>query len=83
MSDPHIVGLDVLWAWPCRCGCPKTRVAPYSKVSKNLIWKCPWCGKRRGKPTEDVISKLTAFVAECGWNMRPLVIDDEGHCYVR
>jgi hypothetical protein len=37
----EIVGLDVLWAWPCRCGCPKTRIALHSKVSKLLIWKCP------------------------------------------
>lgn len=81
--NEKIVGLDVLWAWPCKCGCPKTRVHPYSKVSNVLIWKCSWCKKRRGKPTEDHISKLKAFATKFGWTMTPLIFHEDGNVYAR
>jgi hypothetical protein len=79
----HIIGLDVLWAQPCFCGCPKTRVEPHSKVSDLLIWRCPWCKRRRGKVADCDANKLKAFAARFGWTMLPLIFHEDGGCYVR
>jgi hypothetical protein len=78
-----IIGLDVLFAWPCRCGDAIRRVHPHSKVSNILIWKCR-CGQRQGKLTDDEIAALTDFVGRHGWNMAPLFLNEiTGACDVR
>jgi hypothetical protein len=51
-KDEDIYGLDIVIADLCRCGCSLIRVHPYSVKSKIPIWKCVWCRKRRGKPTD-------------------------------
>jgi hypothetical protein len=73
-----IMGLDVCTPWPCKCGCLVVRVTPYSKVSPVLIWKCAWCKKRRGRPTEVDVQRLKAFVTSHGWNAQPLTLHEDG-----
>jgi hypothetical protein len=77
-----IMGLDVNVAHPCRCGCATIRICPHSSVSDLLVWKCAWCGKRKGKPTDDEIEALVEFVEKFDWNMRPLRFDEDtgGFC---
>jgi hypothetical protein len=93
VSEPAIMGLDIRRAWPCgrllgprtaacECGCTLTRIAPYSKRSALLIWKCPWCGSRRGRVSENEAGRLGAFVTRCGWNRLPLTLHENGDCYV-
>jgi hypothetical protein len=67
-----IIGLNVLTAFPCRCGCGVLRLAPYSVTSAVLTWRCVWCRRRRGKPTASEIEALVAFTDEHGWNQQPL-----------
>ena len=76
-----IMGLDVIVAWPCRCGCALLRICPHSKVSDLLIWKCAHCKKRRGKPTDVEIELLAAFTDQFGWNMRPLQFDENSGAF--
>jgi hypothetical protein len=73
-----IMGLDVRQAWPCCCGCLITRVAPYSKASPILIWKCAWCKKRRGRPAEIDVRRLKTFVGDYGWNAQPITLHEDG-----
>ena len=53
-----IMGLEVHTAFPCRCGCSILRICPHSKVSDALVFKCAWCRKRRGKPTDAEVEAL-------------------------
>ena len=67
-----IMGLDVITALVCKCGGVIQQVCPHSKVSHQLVWKCSWCKKRKGKLTDDEIEALTAFIDKYGWNQQPL-----------
>src|SRR5262245_63791289 len=73
-----IYGLDVVVAVPCRCGCPLLRVHPYSVKSEIRIWKCVWCRKRRGRPTETELALMNAWLKEYGWTIEPLAFCDDG-----
>jgi hypothetical protein len=83
-TDGAIIGLDIRRAWPCRCGCPLTRIAYHSIKSTKLILRCPWCRtrRRRGHPTKADVKALKDFVHKHGWNMRPIVIGEDGVAYV-
>jgi hypothetical protein len=72
-----IMGLRLRTAFPCRCQCVDIQVHPHSKVSGLLVWKCAWCGKRRGKVTDDEIEGLADFVDRHGWNMQPLYFNED------
>jgi hypothetical protein len=78
-----IVGLDILTVSLCRCSCSVLRIAPYSKRSSKLIFRCVGCRARRGAPSETEIAKLEAFVKRFGWSTRPLALSDNGEILVR
>ena len=79
--EPLITGIDVTWPDPCRCGCPRTRIAHHSTKSTILIWRCPWCKVRRDKPSQEVIELLEAFVRRHGWTAQPLIFHEDGNTY--
>jgi hypothetical protein len=78
VKDEDIYGLDICVATPCRCGCPLIRAHPHSVKSKIPIWKCVWCQKRRGKPTDAEIALLNAWLKEYGYTLEPLAFCDDG-----
>ena len=45
------------------------------------IWKCAWCGKRKGKVTENEIELLESFLHQFGWTLEPLVFHEDGMVY--
>jgi hypothetical protein len=51
---------------------------PHSVKSKIPIWKCVWCQKRRGKPTDTEIALLNAWLKEYGYTLEPLAFCDDG-----
>jgi hypothetical protein len=80
-----IMGLDLQVASVCGrkrsalqqwCGSGRIRVAPFSKKSSILIWRCVWCGARHGRVDEQTIATLKQFVQRHGWQLRPLKIVD-------
>ena len=73
-----IIGMTIMRAEPCRCGCATRRLAFYSTRSKKMVEKCLWCAKRHGAPPKDEINKVMAFVRLYGWNLRPLALCDSG-----
>ena len=73
-----LFGLDIVVVDPCRCGCPLMRVHPYSVKSEILVWKCVWCQKRRGRPTETEIALMNAWLRDYGHTLEPLAICDDG-----
>jgi hypothetical protein len=77
-SDEEIYGLDIVVADLCRCGCPLLRVHPYSVKSEIPIWKCVWCRKRRGRPTETELALMKAWLREYGHTLEPLCFPDTG-----
>jgi hypothetical protein len=88
VDDTAIMGLDMIVVTPCGhrirdsyryCGCTVARVSPYSRVSKILVWRCPWCHSRRGRVDTGEAKKLKAFIAKYGWNMRALAIGEVAH----
>ena len=74
-------GVDLHVTSPCRCGCASLRVHPHSSKSEVPIWKCAWCGDRRGRLTEIEIKTLKNFVRLFGWPGLPLVFHDDGYVY--
>ena len=72
MKDEDIYGLDICVATPCRCGCPLIRAHPHSVKSKIPIWKCVWCQKRRGKPTDNEFALMKAWLRKYGYTLEPL-----------
>jgi hypothetical protein len=76
-----IIGIAVQVVAPCRCGCGTVVFRHHSMRSRILIWKCLWCGKRKGKPNEDETKKVMAFVGIYGFTLRPLVLADDGRVY--
>jgi hypothetical protein len=51
-------------------------------VKSNIpVWKCAWCGKRKGKLTEDDIELLESFLHRFGWTLEPLVFHEDGMAY--
>jgi hypothetical protein len=82
-TDQKLIGLDLRRANPCRCGCATTRVFPHSTKSNLLVWKCSWCKGRKGKVNDDEAAALAAFVSKFGWNLRPLVLNEDGVADVR
>ena len=74
-------GVDLQVTSPCRCGCARWRVQPHSTKSDTPVWKCPWCGARKGKLTEIEIKTLKNFVRLFGWPVLPLVFHDDGYVY--
>jgi len=78
VKDDDIYGLDIVVADPCRCGCALIRVWAHSTKSKIPIWKCVWCQKRRGKPTDTEIALLNAWLKEYGYTLEPLAFCDDG-----
>jgi hypothetical protein len=76
----HLLGLMVCVVDGCGapvgvrhwCGCTVCRVAPHSKVSNVLVWKCVRCGKRHGRLTDDDIEELDSFYDRHGKNRQPL-----------
>jgi hypothetical protein len=76
-----IWGVDLQVVSPCRCGCASLRVHPHSTKSDILIWKCAWCGIRKGKLTETEIKALESFVRLFGWPVLPLTFNDDGYVY--
>jgi hypothetical protein len=91
IDNALIMGLDIMVVSPCghrlktghHCACPTRRTALLSKRSQKLIWRCAWCRKRRGTPTEAEIEKLSNFVKLYGWQCRPLALADDGGICVR
>lgn len=83
-GNDAIIGLDIRRAWPCRRGCPLTRIAYHSINSRKLILRCPWCRtrRRRGHPTGADVKALKDFVHRHGWNMRPIIIGEDGVAHV-
>jgi hypothetical protein len=80
-----IIGIDIKNANPCGaelklcwCPCHKLRIHPYSKKSNILIWKCASCGKRHGRPDEQIIKLIEQFVERFGWTPQPLRLSDDG-----
>ena len=63
---------------PCRCGCA---LNPHSVKSNIPVWKCAWCGKRKGKVTEDEVELLESFLHRFGWTLEPLVFHEDGMAY--
>ena len=51
---------------------------PHSIKSNIPIWRCVWCGKRKGKLTEDEIELLEDWLHRFGWTMEPLVFHEDG-----
>jgi hypothetical protein len=92
MDDAAIImGLDVVAVHPCGhrirqlrlyCSCGVVRIAPYSKVSKVLVWRCQRCKSRHGKVGAAEAERLKAFTAKAGWCARPLVLHENGGVYV-
>ena len=92
MDDSAVViGLDVAVVNPCGhrirqlrlyCGCGVMRISPHSRVSKILVWRCSWCGARRGKVSAGEAERLKAFAAKAGWCARPLVLHENGSIHV-
>ena len=80
-SDEWIWGVDVYFVAPCRCGCALRRVHPHSVKSNIPVWKCAWCGKRKGKVTEDEVELLESFLHRFGWTLEPLVFHEDGMAY--
>src|SRR6516165_2947680 len=78
---PAYCGVDLQVASPCRCGCASLRVHPHSTKSDIPIWKCAWCGVRKGKLTEIEIKPLKNFVRLFGWPVLPLIFHDDGYVY--
>jgi hypothetical protein len=74
----EIFGLDVVVADPCRCGSPLLRVHPHSVKSKIPIWKCVWCQKRRGRPTDVELALLHSWLRQYGYTIEPLAFCDDG-----
>jgi hypothetical protein len=81
--DAKIIGLDICRVDPCRCGCPLTRITYHSTNADKLILRCPWCLRRRGWPPEAEVKALHVFVRTHGWNMRPIILGENGVAYVR
>jgi hypothetical protein len=79
--DEWLWGVDVYFVTPCRCGCTQRRVHPHSMKSNLPIWKCAWCGKRKGKLTDEEIELLEDFLHRFGWTMEPLVFHENGIVY--
>jgi hypothetical protein len=77
MKD-EIYGLDIVVADLCRCGSPLIRVHPHSVKSKLAIWKCVWCRKRRGRPTDTELALMKAWLKFYGWTIEPLVFHEDG-----
>jgi hypothetical protein len=51
-------------------------------VKSNIpVWKCGWCGKRKGKLTEGEIDLLESFLHRFGWTLEPLVFHEVGLVY--
>jgi hypothetical protein len=91
MDDAAIMGLDVVVVHPCGhrirklrlfCSYCVMRIAPHSKVSKILVWRCAWCGTRYGKVSTAEAERLKAFATKAGWCARPLVLHEDGGVYV-
>jgi hypothetical protein len=70
-----IVGLDIVVPEPCACGCAIIRVSVHSAVSSQLVRKCAWCRRRKGKFTDAEIAALCAYTDKFGWDLRPLYFD--------
>jgi hypothetical protein len=51
-------------------------------MKSNLpIWKCSWCGKRKGKLEEHEIELLEDFLHRFGWTLEPLIFHEDGIAY--
>jgi hypothetical protein len=74
----EVYGLGIVVADLCRCGCSVLRVHPYSVKSEIPIWKCLWCRKRRGRPTELELKLMKSWLREYGWTMEPLAFCEDG-----
>jgi hypothetical protein len=84
-----ITGLDIQVASVCGhkrdtlqhwCDCSTVRVAPYSKRSAILIWRCVACGTRRGRVDEESAAILRRFVERHACSVRPLrIIEGVAH----
>ena len=75
-SEDGIFGLDIVVAYPCRCGWTLLRVHPYSVKSEIPIWKCVWCRKRRGRPSKTELALMKAWLREYGHTLEPLCFPD-------
>ena len=45
------------------------------------IWKCSWCGKRKGKVEDYEIELLEDFLQRFGWTLEPLLFHEDGIVY--
>ena len=77
-SEDGIFGLDIVVADPCRCGSPLLRVDRHSTKSEIKIWRCVWCRKRRGRPSETELALMGAWLKQYGHTLEPLCFPDTG-----
>jgi hypothetical protein len=73
-----VFGLDIVVADLCRCGRSILRVDRYSKTSEIKIWRCCWCRKRRGRPTEHELKLMRVWIKKYGWTLEQLCLPDTG-----
>jgi hypothetical protein len=60
--------------------CAQARSPALGEV-KPSIWKCIWCGKRKGKLKEHEIELLEDFFHRFGWTLEPLLFHEDGVVY--